>query len=224
VKYSRVLATKLSSLAVRVLTIAAFTCLSAAVCHAGTIAFDFSSSNPSTGIGFNNTFGFQFTTLTDIFIDSVAYLDVGQNGLAASHSVGIWNSSGTLLFSTSIGTGTLAGPVIGSAQFSYTSIVPLFLPAGGTFTIGAHNVSPDLIYFDLAATQTSSAPSLVTVSPTGYFIVGQGFAQPTNTIGNHYAIVNFTAVDASVATVPEPASAGLLALGLAVLIGIRLRS
>jgi hypothetical protein len=189
-------------------------CLGSGLCCGGTTAFSFSSSGPQLFIpGGSYSYGFQFTTLTDIAVDSLGYLDNGQDGLAASHEVGIWNSAGTLLFSTSLSTGTLAGPVLANSQFSYSAITPLFLAAGDTYTIGAESDPSDNWIYDPSGTQTSSAPSLLTVSSGGFYITSGGFAEPTNTFGNHYDIVNFTAVEAGSAT-PEPSSLGLAVVGL----------
>jgi hypothetical protein len=196
----------------QMVVVAALISVSGAMCQAGTIAFSFSSSNPLTTICCG-TYGFQFTPTTNVLVDSVGYLDIGQDGLAAGHQVGIWNSGGTLLTSATVTTGdsTLAGAVLDGSQFRYTSITPLLLSAGQTYTIGGEEDASDLIYYDNLATQTSNVPSLLSVSSVGYYFVNNGFVDPTNTIGNHYDVVNFTAS----AAVPEPSTTVLMIVGLA---------
>jgi hypothetical protein len=186
------------------------------MCRGSSIAFSY-SGGANTTIGGGNTYGFQFTPLVNIIVDSLGYIDVGQNGLAAGHQAGIWDSSGTLLTSATLTTGTLEGPVLDGAQFTYTAITPITLFAGNTYTIGAEEDSADPIFYDFSAIQTSAAPSLLTVSSVGYYVVNQGFAEPTSTIGNHYDIVNFTA-----SAVPEPSSLALAGLG-ALALASRLR-
>ena len=187
------------------------------MCRGSSIAFSFSSGSPSTAISGVNSYGFQFTPLVNIIVDSLGYIDVGQNGLAAGHQAGIWDSSGTLLTSAILTTGTLAGPVLNGAQFTYTPITPIMLSAGSTYTIGAEYDSADQMFYDFSGSQTSAAPSLLSVSSVGYYVVNQGFAEPTSTISNHYDIVNFTA-----SAVPEPSSLALAGLG-ALTLASRLR-
>lgn len=180
------------------------------MCRGSSIAFSY-TGNTNTAIFGNNSYGFQFTPLVNIIVDSLGYIDVGQNGLAAGHQAGIWNSSGTLLTSATLTTGTLEGPVLDGAQFTYTPITPIMLSAGSTYTIGAEYDSADQIFYDFSGSQTSAAPSLLSVSSAGFYVVNQGFAEPTSSIGNHYDIVNFTA-----SAVPEPSSLALAGLWLAV--------
>lgn len=193
------------------------------VCHASTIAFSFSSSNPSTNIsGGPSTYGFRFTPLVNIVVDSLGYLDIGQNGLAAGHQVGIWNSGGTLLTSAQVTTAdsTLAGAIFSGAQFRFTAITPVTLLAGQTYTLGAEFDSADLFYYDFSGTQTSNAPSLLTVSADGFFTVNSGFVDPVNNIQNRYAIGNFTA---TAAAAPEPSTTALLIFGMAGIVAARFR-
>jgi Domain of unknown function (DUF4082)/PEP-CTERM motif len=200
--------------------------LFAGVVHAETVAFSFSSANPSTGLaGGPSTYGFRFTPLVNITIDSLGYLDVGQDGLATSEQVGIWNSGGTLLTSTVVTTGnsTLEGAVFDGAQFRFTAITPLALLSGQTYTLGAsyNETSGDAVYYDFGATQGSNVPALLTVGPDGFFNVNSGFVDPTSDIGDHYDIGNFTV--ATAAATPEPSSMALLVLGLAGIAGTRFR-
>jgi len=189
------------------------------LCHAGTIGFSFSGIG-STQAGQTATYGFRFTPVVDLSVDSLGYLDVDANGLADGHRVGIWNSGGTLLASTTVTTAnsTLSGAVVNGAQFRFTPITPLALAAGEVYTIGAAvEGSPDAWF--AAVTHISNAPSLLTVSSVGYYSTG-GFDRPASTIANTYAIVNLTVSEAG-AEVPEPTSAALVGAGVAVLVALR---
>jgi len=185
--------------------------LGGTVCHASTIAYSFLTDGTATALGAGTiTFGFQFTTLTDVLVDSLGVMDVGQNGLAGTEQVGIWNSGGTLLYSTTLGTGTLDGPVLDGNQFSFTSITPLFLAGGQTYTIGARvNGVDSFVYWDVNhAHQTSGAPSLLTVSSFSYDNDSLSLTKPTFPGVFRYDVVNFTVEAAA----PEPGT-GLLAIG-----------
>jgi hypothetical protein len=206
----------------KAMLVVALIATSSAVGRAGTIAFSFSSASPLSTVCCG-TYGFQFTPTVDILVDSLGYLDVGQDGLAAGHQVGIWNAGGTLLTSATVTTAdsTLAGAVLAGAQFRFTPITALLLLAGQTYTLGAEEDASDLMYYDFNGSQTSNAPSLLSVSSGGYFTVNSGFVDPTNTIGNHYDIGNFTA--AAAAAIPEPSSTALMILGLAGVLAVRFR-
>src|SRR5437763_4413524 len=73
------------------------------------------------------TVGYQFSTSLPFNVDALAYWD---DGLGNSHQVGIWNSGGTLLVSTTVLDGD---PIQG--HFRYDSI-PTFPLAPGGVTIG----------------------------------------------------------------------------------------
>jgi hypothetical protein len=201
------------------LLVVAVGAFSGMACQGGTIAFSFSSTDTSEAICCG-TYGFQFTPVVNISVDSLGYLDIGQDGLAAGHQVGIWNSLGTLLTSATVTTAdsTLAGAVLAGSQFRYTSITPLVLLAGQTYTIGGEEDTSDNVYFDTLATQTSNVPSLLSVSSVGYYAVNNGFQDPINTIGNHYDVVNFTA-----SAVPEPSTVAFMIVGLAGVLAAKFR-
>ncbi len=191
--------------------------LGGTVCHASTIAYSYTGSplGQATGAG-AVTLGFKFTTLQNVVVDSLGLMDVGQNGLAGTEEVGIWNSAGTLLFSADLGTGTLEGPVLSGGQFSYTPITPLFLAGGQTYTIGAQlDLTDDLLY---GGSQTSAVPSLLSVSGSSFQSSSLTFSDPTVTAVNLYDLVSFT-----VATTPEPVSAALALSGLAATLLFRRR-
>jgi hypothetical protein len=73
------------------------------------------------------TIGYQFSTSVPFVIDALAYLD---DGAGNNHQVGLWNSGGTLLVSTTV---LNTDPIQG--HFQWDSI-PLYSLAPGTYTIG----------------------------------------------------------------------------------------
>ena len=89
----------------------------------------------TTGIGLNNppfTLGSQFTTSGPISVDGLGVFDDSQDGLVDSYPIGIWDSTGTLVASGTVGSGT-SGTLIN--QFRYVSITPVDI-AAGTYQIG----------------------------------------------------------------------------------------
>jgi len=176
------------------------------------VIFTFSGGIPTSKQHF--TYGFQFTPVVNITVDSLGFFDADQDGLAAAHRVGIWTTSGTLLASTTVtnANSTLDGPVINGGRYRLTAIPGLDLDAGTTYVFGAAIEGASDVWF-ATGTNISNAPSLVTVSATGVFHSGD-FVFPSNDFGfgYNYAAGSFTA-EAQTA-VPEPSSLSLLGLGV----------
>jgi len=180
----------------------------ASAAQAGVIAFGFSGGLPNSDQNF--TYGFKFTPQTNIVVDSLGFYDAGSDGLASGHRVGIWTAGGVLLASTTVTTGnsTLSGPVVNGGQFRFTTIPDFALSASTTYVLGgAIEGAPDIWY--AAGTNISTAPSLVSVSPTGEFVSGN-FVFPSGNFGNRYAPVSFT-----VRAIPESTTLAIFGLGLA---------
>jgi len=94
-------------------------------------AMDFAApSSPGTDASYS--VGFEFDTLQPITVTALGMYDDGANGFAESHDVGIFNSSGTLLASTTVFS---TNPLIG--YFRYQPITPLNLPAGSGYRVAA---------------------------------------------------------------------------------------
>jgi hypothetical protein len=86
------------------------------------------------GAAANETLGWSFTTNNPIQITALGFFDLGGDGLATSHRIGLWDTDGNLLVSATVQTGngnTLVG------QYRYVSIAPLTLQSHHTFVIGA---------------------------------------------------------------------------------------
>lgn len=91
---------------------------------------------------FTGTVGFTFTPSSSITVTHVGFWDNGDDGLAVSHQVGIWQNTGlTLLASESVPSGTTA-PLTGGFRYVELSS-PLVLSAGVLYRIGASVESSD---------------------------------------------------------------------------------
>ena len=149
----------------------------------------FSDGNPYTA-------GFTFSTSVSLTVDALAYLD---NAQAANHQVGLWDSTGNLLASTTVlGSDTTIG------HFKWHSI-PSFVLNVGSYVIGGEYFPGNLV--------PSFATGVVTIPGYTYgetrFVLTTGLVFPTSTNNfgdNGVMLVNFSVV-------PEPASLGLLSLG-----------
>ena len=108
----------------------------ASVSKADTIGLEgdsFSSTYTSTGE--NYTFGWAFSTTTNISLTALGYFDNGEDGFVTSHDVGVWNSDGVLVASATVAAGTSSAL---DGHFRYASIAPITLAAGHYRIGGVH--------------------------------------------------------------------------------------
>jgi hypothetical protein len=181
----------------------------------GTTLFTFTSA-PTTHDS-QLSFGYSFVPNLDISITSLGYFDATGTGLITSHNVGIFDSVGNPLASTTVASGTV-DPLTG--QFRYAAITPLTLAAGQTYIAAATNGGlSDAFMYGTTGTITgfSADPSVTLVNGNALFLY-QGdntLRFPTNSSG--YVVYGGPNFQFDV-LVPEPGAAGLLiaAFGLAV--------
>jgi hypothetical protein len=105
----------------------------------------------------NYSIGWTFTVNQPLQVSSLGCFDYNSDGFAGPHAVGIWNSSGALLVSTTVPASTAAplGPgVTGSDGFRYVAISPVLL-AGGTYTIDGVSNRSDMFLADVTDFGTS---------------------------------------------------------------------
>ncbi len=159
------------------------------------------------------TIGFSFTLTQPTSVNALGYW-IG--GIPANSRVGIWDSSGTLITSTTV---TTTDPVTNNYRFG--SIAPVLLQAmttyiiggeytGGAFPFNLQNLTkaPVYIYGDIRESRAAS----------GFSVPDSSFADSQGAFGDQgFALVNF-----SIAAVPEPATWAMMLIGFGV-IGTSLR-
>ncbi|WDE03634.1 DUF4082 domain-containing protein [Thalassomonas viridans] len=179
---------------------------------ASTMALGFPDEPTDSWIWPGATIGWEFTTSTDIQVDSLGVWDEFGDGLAEEHAVGIWTLDGTLLTSAIVGSGTSADL---DSSFRWVDI-PSFALDAGSYVVGA--------YFSDNSDRGAARSSYTTASEITFnqnlFLYNNGFTLPTSHWsgfdgGNFGANFKFTA-----ASVPEPSALFLFGLGF---IGMALR-
>ena len=197
----------MNKLSRNVLMAAAVGCFSLLSASAQTNAVSFSNT---TGVTLANppfTLGWSFTANANINVVDLGVFDDSQNGLVDSHQVGVWNSTGTLLVSTTVPSGT--GATLDD-QFRMVGVSPIELLAGQQYFIGAlYTTGNDPMIFPGGATGFATAPQIT--FDNNAFIAGSTLADPTVNGGTAPAYFGpnfeFTAT-------PEPGSFVLLGTGL----------
>jgi Domain of unknown function (DUF4082) len=115
----------------------------AAALTAGSLAAEpaltFNPAGDSSGTENNQSVGWEFNVLTSITVTGLGWYDQGGDGLQMAHTVGIWDSSGTLLTSGLVAAG-ITDPLDG--MFRTDSIASLTL-APGEYIVGGQNFSSD---------------------------------------------------------------------------------
>src|SRR5947209_9809082 len=107
--------------------------------------------------GTDQTIGFTFTPTVNIVVSALGVWDANAPvAFTQTHQVGLWDSSGTLLASTTVLT---TSPLTGA--WRYVAITPVTLLAGQTYFAGSAITSP---YTD-AYSRISPPASNVTTSP-----------------------------------------------------------
>ena len=158
-----------------------------------------------------NNYGWIFTVGDqNLVVTGLGIWDDNGDGLGASHAVGIWDSSGTLLANANVSNGTNA-TLIG--EFRMTSLLPeeqIFLTSGYTYTIGAfYNNADDKLHsfgaFPLFSPEIVSAEARFNFS-SQLSLPGEGPGPGTSPVP--YVGPNFSFIPA-----PECASTISLVLG-----------
>jgi hypothetical protein len=171
----------------------------------------FNTSSAGSAINNNQTVGWEFDVLSSVTVTGLGWYDQGLNGLADSHEVGIWNSTGTTLLTSALVAAGTTDPLDG--LFRTVGITPIVL-SPGEYIVGGENFAdnPEQLAFDVPPT---TDPRISFVGGE-YSLIDNTFEFPDNPTGVADCCWGPSfSVAAAGATVPEPANAGvLLAIGI----------
>jgi hypothetical protein len=197
-----------------VLMASAIGCFSVLSASAQTNAVSF--SNTTTGDALGNppfTLGWSFTANSNIDVVDLGVFDDSQNGLTDSHQVGLWNSSGTLLVSTTVPSGT--GATLDN-QFRMVGVSSTELLAGQQYFIGAlYTSGDDPVLFPGDTTGFATASQITFDDAT--FAGGSTLTDPTASSGTDPA---YFGTSFEFSATPEPGSFVLLGTGLLGVAGV----
>ncbi|HUT35727.1 MAG TPA: DUF4082 domain-containing protein [Planctomycetota bacterium] len=155
----------------------------------------------------NWSLGFQFTTNQPIVVSALGFYDNGQDGLVESHSVGIFDTSGSLLASAIV---EPSDPLDG--LFRYHLIDALTLPAGQDFIAAAVTGTEEYFWGPLSIAWD---PSITFVMDRYDLTTGDNLIFPTSASGAglvRWFGPNFQ-IGAAEQVIPEPHCLAILALG-----------
>jgi hypothetical protein len=186
--------------------------------HASELVLSPGTATIRTGDGF--TLGLTFTVgSSDVSVTALEVWDFNQDGLSQSMPVAIWNSSGGIVASTTVDSGTTDPLDPLDAEFREKTITPVTLTAGKQYFTGVYYSSSDTTdkLHDHAAT-------LMSFDFSGYAGVfstsntAGSITEPTNQVTGEYIGPNFVYT-----VLPEP-SCLVLGLGGLVVLSGRLRT
>jgi hypothetical protein len=174
----------------------------------------------NSNYGSNITLGWGFALADAVTVTDLGYFD-GNAGLTDPHPVGIWDSLGKLIAEATVPAGNTTVLVSG---FRFIPIAPVVLNPGA-YSIGgyANSTSPDEFRFEVSSVATVAGLSF---GQANLYTKADSLARPTTqpdvfSQGGYFG-PDFL-VSGPVTTVPEPADVGMSLLGLAVVMGVRLR-
>jgi hypothetical protein len=177
------------------------------------LAVDFSSVTLNINDG-NWIVGFKFSTNVPVTVTKLGFYDDLKNGLAESHDVGIYDSVGNLLVSTTVLT---TDPL--TSWFRFHDVTPYTLAAGQTYFIQGVNGTENYTWY---ANGFVVDPS-ITFNKDAYYFPQNGvltFPNASDGItaaqGGGYFGPNF-----STTATPVPSALLLMGSGLLGLVGLR---
>jgi hypothetical protein len=134
----------------------------------------FNDATGGSGTNLNESVGWQFDVVNTITVYELGWYDQNQDGLSVLHTVGIWDSGGTLLTSVTVPGGTIASL---DGIYRMMPVTPVTL-APGAYTIGGSNfvTSTDRLVENVI----QSVDPRITYVDGVYGVLNMGFLQPTN--------------------------------------------
>lgn len=171
------------------------------------------------------TVGFEFSLTSSLTIGALGIWDEGANGLAASHEVGLWNASQTLLASVTVdNTGVPVASAFTAGQWLFKDLTSDVTLAPGNYFLGAYYETGA----DLFRLQNPFSAPLTVLTAAGVSVLGprrsmqqsQGLDFPgfdLTTVGAVNGVFGPSLLEAT-AVVPEPSSILLLGGGLIALL------
>jgi len=168
-----------------------------------------SPSNSYTNDPFSTGFsmGYLFEVTANVQVVGLGAFDFQENGLAISHEVGLWTSTGTLIASTTVQGGTASAL---QGHFRYESIAPVTLTAGRFYVVAAAKSGLNDRYASLDVAPFE-APGITYVEDRHLFT--NALAMPTISQGLTGGWFGGNILLADQAAVPEPASLAIWGLG-----------
>ena len=156
-----------------------------------------------------DTVGFAFSTNSNLQVTSLGWYST-DGSLASAHQVGIWNSGGSLL-----GTSTVLPDILpGGVGFRFSAVTPFNLATGQTYFVGGLDTGADGDDYLTSVSNLVTAPQITFIGSA--VASGTGFSFPSSinnvTTGGRFG-ANFQFTDLGVGVVPEPGTWSLLILG-----------
>ena len=159
------------------------------------------------------TVGYSFTLTSSVRVTDLGVYDHNGDGLGRTSTVGLWTSTGTLLTSTTVASGT-AAPLIG--HFRYADITDIVIGVGN-YVVAASDLGGDLsMAYSYSPIGFTTSALLTNIGSA--FANGSGLRFPANvTVGDDrigYFGGNLL-IDSATSTVPDPSTLALVGLALA---------
>jgi hypothetical protein len=166
------------------------------------------------------TIGYSFTPNENITVTDLGFLAYLGGGLAESHEVGIYDTSGDLLASALVPAGT-AAPLTG--DFRYVAIPDLDLTAGTEYICaGLMNTTADNVGYSSPSDISLDSRISISADPSLFTIGGSGIQFPTTPgisatfyVGPNFEIENATG------SVPDGASVFTLVIAGGFILSLR---
>jgi hypothetical protein len=178
--------------------------------HAATPALTYSLNNGEALGNGPFTVGWEFHDNSAVNVTSLGAFDDSLDGLTESHDVGLWDSSGNLLASTTVAAGT-TDPLI--ANFRYSAISPITLTPGDYFIGAEWEDGGDPMVFSGDPGTITTVPAITYLNAS--FVAGGALSDPVDgSTSPGYFGPNLT-----VAGVPEPATWAMVLLGVGMIGG-----